>query len=174
MSSILAKINLTAHVSFLNTQCWTNTASSQLRVRFFQTSQLWCRDAAAYNARQRERYASDPEFRQRMLQSQAKHRAMGRPEHIQKYLNDQDYRESVAEKSRADNIDKEAKRQALVNFYKQNVNNYAQKHALLNWILRNKWTRRLFWETHEPLAAEDEKIPALCASCEGVYTRRLW
>lgn len=75
-----------------------------------------------------------------MLQSQAKHRAMGRPEHIQKYLNDQDYRESVAEKSRANNIDKEAKRQALVNFYKQNVNNYAQKHALLNWILRNKWT----------------------------------
>jgi hypothetical protein len=95
---------------------------------------------------------------------------MGRPEHIQKYLNDQEYREYVAEKSRANNIDKEAKRQALATFYKQNVNNYAQKHALLNWILRNKWTRRLFWETHEPLAAEDEKTPALCASCEGVYS----
>jgi hypothetical protein len=207
MSFILAKINLTAHASFSNAQCWTDTASSQLRVRFFQTSQLWCKDAA-YNARRRERYANDPEHRQKRIaqsrgpdiaafnatardryandpeyrkrrlqakiESYTKLTAIRRPEHIQKYLNDEDYRESMMEKNRARKFDREAHRQAVAASYKQNINNYAQKQALLSWILDSKWVRQLFWETHEPLIAEDKKIPALCASCKHVFTRRLW
>lgn len=88
-------------------------------------------DIAGFNAKTRDRYANDPEYRQRRLQSKvesyAKLKAIRRPGHIQKYLNDKDYRESVMEKNRASNGDREAQRQAVANFYKQNINNYAQK-----------------------------------------------
>jgi hypothetical protein len=178
MPSILAKIGLTTRASFLNSQCWTNTASSQSLVRFFHPSQLWCKDNAAYNARQRERYANDPEYRQRQLQYRAKcyakATAIRRPEHIQKYLNDKDYREFVHDKERNAKKDREAQRQADMIRYREDRNNYAQKLNLLNWILRSKWARRLVWETHNPLIAEDNKVPALCASCNHLYTRKLW
>jgi hypothetical protein len=174
MPSILAKIGLTTRASFLNSQCWTNTASSQSLVCFFHSSQLWCKDVAAYNARRRERYASDQEYQQRTLRESIKSKAARRPEHIQKYLNDKDYREFVNEKERNAKKDREAQRQADMVRYRENRNNYAQKHNLLNWILRSKWARRLVWEIHNPLIAEDKKVPALCASCNHLFTRKLW
>jgi hypothetical protein len=119
MPSILAKIGLTTRASFLNSQCWTNTASSQSLVCFFHSSQLWCKDVAAYNARRRERYASDQEYQQRTLRESIKSKAARRPEHIQKYLNDKDYREFVNEKERNAKKDREAQRQADMVRYRE-------------------------------------------------------
>jgi hypothetical protein len=114
MSSILAKINLTAHASFLNTQCWTNTASSQLRARFFQTSQLWCRDAVEYNARRREQYANDLEYRQRILRY--RNAAVTNAKSCERYAEDLEYRKMLL--------------QAYTVTYRENCNNKAQKHSL--------------------------------------------
>lgn len=59
--------------------------------------------------------------------------------------------------------------------YKENINNRFQKTALLLWILRGTWQRRLSWKTHEPLISEEhDGTPGLCSSCNGVFTRRLW
>lgn len=181
MSSILVKIGLTTHAGFLYSQCWASTASSQSLVRFFHPSQSWSKsDNATRNARQRERYANDPEYRQRRKQfaakSQVNIRAERRPEHVQKYLNDKEYRELVNEqyRFRGRKRDREAQSQAVALYHRENRNNYKQKHSLISWILQSKWARRLSWETHEPLIAVGEEVPALCASCGGAYTRRLW
>ena len=135
MPSLLARIGLTARVSYLYSQCWSNTASSPSSlVRVFHSSQLWCRDAAARNARLRERYANDPEYRQRVLQKNKIFAARRRPAHIQKYLKDPEYREMMNERDRVLELrrDPKVKRQRAVRL-KENRNNLHQKHAFLNW-----------------------------------------
>ena len=181
MSSILVKIGLTTRASLLYSQCWTSTASSQSLVRFFHPSQSWSKlDNATRNARQRERYANDLEYRQRQKQFVARNlvktRAERRPEHVQKYLNDQEYRELANEqyRLRGRKRDREAQRQSVTLLYRENRNNYKQKHSLMFWILQSKWARRLSWETHEPSIAVGEGVTVLCASCDGAYTRKLW
>lgn len=193
MSSILAKIGLTASAtSFGFSQCRSSIAYHHSLVRFFHSSQFWYGDNAARNAKQRERYANDPEYRNMMLQKQRKWhkiyskdpehckqkirntikwRNRNRPDHIQNYLNDPEYRKSPKQSRR--NSDAAAQRALLER--KANVNNSYQKDALLHWMLRGTWQRQLFWETHEPLISEEpEGTPGLCSSCNPVASRRLW
>ena len=180
MPSILAKIESTARASFLYSQCWNNAAPSQSLVRFFHSSQLWCVDSAARNAKRRERYANDPEYRQRKLailrKSRAKHMPAKRSQHIQEYINNPEYRETLRKLYEARNEvrDKEAVNQGLAILYRENRNNFKQKNLLLNNLMGSKWLRRLAWETHEPLISEDEKVPAVCASCNFARSRKLW
>lgn len=128
------------------------------------------------NARNREKYANDPEYRQRRIQIVAKHVATKRPDHIQKYLNDPEYREAIKEyeKWRNKRRDAEAKIRWDAMNRKENRNNVHQKNLLGSWLLRNKFWQRLVWETHDPLVTEGDGLPALCASCGGCFTRRLW
>lgn len=188
MPSFLAKTGSTARASFLYSQCWSNTASSPSSlVRVFHSSQLWCEDAATpqsakdrLNARRKERYTNDPEHREKRLQcarvGMARMRATRRPQHVQQYINDPEYRElwKERERLRARGRDREALRQAVTTFLEENRNNYRQKNLFHRWFLRNKWTRRLVWETHDPLVTEGDGLPASCASCGGACTRRLW
>ncbi|CAD0085169.1 unnamed protein product [Aureobasidium mustum] len=194
MSSILAKIGLTASAtSFGFSQCRSSIASHQSLVRFFHSSQFWYGDNAANNAKNRERYANDPEYRNRMLQKQrewtrerrakdtdfvANRRqsnlrwiAKKRPAHIQNYINDPEYRKSQKHNRR--NSEAVVQRADLKR--KANINNSYQKNALLHWILKATWQCRLFWETHEPLISEEpDGTPGICSSCNGVSTQRLW
>ncbi|KAG9561709.1 hypothetical protein KCU71_g8103, partial [Aureobasidium melanogenum] len=194
MSSILAKVGLTASASLLFSHCLSGIASIQPLARYFHSSQFWYNDNAARNARLRERYASDPEYRNRLLQKQRewtcekratndtdyiesrrqsniRWKAKKRPAHIQNYLNDAEYRDSV--KRKFPKSDATIQREHLK--YKENINNRYQKAALLLWIVQGTWQRRLFWETHEPLVSEARDVtPGLCSSCNGVFTRRLW
>jgi len=139
MPSFLAKIGFSARASFLYSQCWNNTASSPSSlVRVFHSTQLRCEDAAARDARDRanarasERYANNPEYRQRRKEYYAKSTATRRPDHVQKYLNDPEYREILIAQGRFRNrgTDLEAKRRKNANWYKENRNNTQQKKAL--------------------------------------------
>ncbi|KAH0394209.1 hypothetical protein KCU89_g11603, partial [Aureobasidium melanogenum] len=189
MSSILAKVGLTASASLLFSHCRSGIASIQPLARYFHSSQFWYNDNAARNARKREKYASDPEFRNRLLQrrreryandpdvreknrqTHIKWRAKNRPEHVQNYLSDAEYRDS--KKRPYSKLDATTQR-AYVK-YKENFNNRYQKAAFLLWILNGTWQRRLFWETHEPLISKGHhERPGLCATCNRVFTRRLW
>jgi hypothetical protein len=188
MSSILAKVGLTASASLLFSHCRSGIASIQPLARYFHSFQFWYNDNAARNARAREKYASDPEYRRRRIQAvverytndpdvreknrqrNIKRRAKNRPEHVQNYLNDAKYRGSLKyERTRSD-----ASREREYAEFRENVNNRYQKFALYRWILQGSWQRRLCWETHEPLVTERYETPALCASCDRLFTRRLW
>lgn len=198
MSSILAKVGLTASASLVLPQCRSSIASFELLARCFHSSQSWYipyKDRAAKNAKAREKYASDPEYRKRQIQLNAERnrqryhsdpvyrkrnhqytiesRAKKRPIHIQNYLNDAEYRDSVRQERFR--LTSSASRQRDYGRRKENINNCYQKNALSQWVLKGEWRRRLFWETHEPLVFEEHhEKPGLCATCNGAFTRRLW
>lgn len=102
------------------------------------------------NARKREKYANDPEYRQRRIQLVTKDMAIKRPDHVQKYLNDPEYRELIKEHERLKNQrrDTEAKnRRDWIN-RKANRNNSHHKNLFGSWLLRNKFGQRLLSGRH--------------------------
>ncbi|KEQ62610.1 uncharacterized protein M437DRAFT_66466 [Aureobasidium melanogenum CBS 110374] len=178
MSSILAKVGLTASASFVFSRCCSSIAPFELLARCFHSSQSWYtpyNDRAAKNAKAREKYANDPEYRKKKIQQATERnrqryindpayreylrqattrlRARNRPEHVQKFLNDAEYRNSL----RRERLRSSASTQKTHVNFKENVNNCHQRDLLFHWVLNAKWRRRLVWETHEPLVSEERE-----------------